>query len=302
MSETSKLIGYAGRTIGREELALVPTPPATATHQPVPHHEIVQALVETLGFRHIGVVHDEYAVSPDGMKMFGVLDLETEMHGARFSIGLRNSHDKSMRLALTCGYRVFVCSNMAFSGDFTPVLAKHSKSFSLVDSISIGVDRMPRNFEPMRKQIEAWRECELTDVAAKLIIYEAFIESELEVPNISSSAFTTTISSHSMKNFSLAQCGACQTRSLRPSKNSTPFHNLSRRPSLVDFSTHDSRASSEDRLWGMTRVCGPPNPNHILMTHCSLGTGKPRRLGISGGKIGQYMGFCHALRLFAADY
>ena len=162
MSETSTLIGYAGRTINREELALVPTPPATATHQPVPHHEIVQALVETLGFRHIGVVHDEYAVSPDGMKMFGVLDLETEMHGARFSIGLRNSHDKTMRLALTCGYRVFVCSNMAFSGDFTPVLAKHSKSFALVDSISVGVDRMQRNFEPMRKQVEAWRATELT--------------------------------------------------------------------------------------------------------------------------------------------
>jgi hypothetical protein len=54
------------------------------------------------------------------MKMFGVLDLETEMHGCRFAIGLRNSHDKSMRLGLTVGYRVFVCSNMAFSGDFTP--------------------------------------------------------------------------------------------------------------------------------------------------------------------------------------
>ena len=182
MSETSTLIGYAGRTINRDELALVPTPPATATHQPVAHHELVQALAETLGFRHIGVVHDEYAVSPDGMKMFGVLDLETEMHGARFSIGLRNSHDKSMRLALTCGYRVFVCSNMAFSGDFTPVLAKHSKSFSLVDAISVGVDRMQRNFEPMRKQVEVWRQAELTDVTAKMIIYEAFIESELEVP------------------------------------------------------------------------------------------------------------------------
>jgi hypothetical protein len=33
-------------------------------------------------------------------------------------------------------------------GDFTPVLAKHSKSFSLVDAISVGVDRMQRNFEP----------------------------------------------------------------------------------------------------------------------------------------------------------
>jgi len=182
MSETSTLIGYKGSTIPREELALVPTPPATNTHRPVPHHEIVQALVETLGFRHIGVVHDEYAVSPDGMKMFGVLDLETEMHGARFAIGLRNSHDKSMRLALTCGYRVFVCSNMAFSGDFTPVLAKHSKSFSLVDVMSVGVDRMQRNFEPMRKQVELWQQLELTEVTAKMIIYQAFIESELDVP------------------------------------------------------------------------------------------------------------------------
>jgi hypothetical protein len=42
----------------------------------------VLALIETLGFRHIGVVHDEYAVSPDGMKMFGVLDLATEMEGS----------------------------------------------------------------------------------------------------------------------------------------------------------------------------------------------------------------------------
>ena len=105
MPETSTLIGYGGRTIGREELMLVPTPPATETHRPIPHHEIVQALIETLGFRHIGVVHDEYAVSLDGMKMFGVLDLATEMSGCRFSIGLRNSHDKSMRLAMTCGYR-----------------------------------------------------------------------------------------------------------------------------------------------------------------------------------------------------
>jgi hypothetical protein len=167
MSETSTLIGYSGRTIGREELALVPTPPATETHRPVPHHEIVQALIETLGFRHIGVVHDEYAVSPDGMKAFGVLDLATEMEGCRFSIGLRNSHDKSMRLAMTCGYRVF---------------AKHSKSFSLIDCIAVGVDRMQRNFEPMRKQVEAWQRSELTDVTAKVVIYEAFVECQLEAP------------------------------------------------------------------------------------------------------------------------
>jgi hypothetical protein len=65
---------------------------------------------------------------------------------------------------------------------FAPVLAKHSKSFSLIDCISVGVDRMQRNFEPIRKQVEAWQKSELTDVTAKVVIYEAFVEGRLEVP------------------------------------------------------------------------------------------------------------------------
>jgi hypothetical protein len=166
----------------RQQLQLVPTPLGTATHRPIPHSEVVESLVETLGFRHIGVVKDEFAISKDGMKMFGVLDLDTGMHGCRFSIGIRNAHDKSMRLAMTVGYRVFVCENMAFSGDFQPVLAKHSKHFSLHNALSIGVDQMQRNFDGMSKQVDIWKESQLTDVAAKLVIYRAFIESDLEVP------------------------------------------------------------------------------------------------------------------------
>ncbi len=68
------------------------------------------------------------------------------------------------------------------SGVFTTVLAKHSKQFSLIDCISVGVDRMQRNFEPMRKQVEAWQKSELTDVTAKVVIYEAFVEGRLEAP------------------------------------------------------------------------------------------------------------------------
>jgi hypothetical protein len=181
MSEIGTLLSYGGK-ITRKELAQVPTPAATATHRPVPHHEIVEALVETLSFRQIGVVREEYATSPDGMKMFGVLDLVAGLEGCRFSIGIRNSHDKSFRLAITAGLRVLVCENMAFSGDFTPVLAKHSKHFSLQDSLAVGVDRMQRNFDPMRRQVEAWREQQLSTSAAKLIIYRAFIEGELGAP------------------------------------------------------------------------------------------------------------------------
>ena len=181
--QQAQLMAHCGSSkITREELKVIPTPSGSATHQPLPHFEIVGALVETLSFRQISVVREEYAVSGDGMKMFGVLDLETTFDGCRFSIGVRNSNDKSMRLALTVGYRVFVCDNMAFQGDFTPVLAKHTKHVNLVDILSIGVDRMQRNFEPMRKQVEAWKQSCLTDEAAKLIIYRAFVEGELDVP------------------------------------------------------------------------------------------------------------------------
>src|ERR1700756_1615579 len=137
MSETQPVLLSQTGKLTRQELALVPAPLGTATHKVIPHHEVINALVDTLSLRHIAPVREEYAVSKDGMKMFGIMELETTFHGCRFAIGIRNAHDKSMRLAMTCGYRVFVCDNMAFSGDFTPVLAKHSKSFSLIDCVSV---------------------------------------------------------------------------------------------------------------------------------------------------------------------
>lgn len=60
-------------------------------------------------------------------------------------------------------------------GVFTPVLAKHSKSSSLIDCVSVGVDRMQRNFVPMRKHVETWQRLELPDVTAKVVLYEAFV-------------------------------------------------------------------------------------------------------------------------------
>jgi hypothetical protein len=68
------------------------------------------------------------------------------------------------------------------SGVFTPVLAKHTKHLSVVDTLSVGVDRMQRNFRPMRKQVEVWKGSRLPDEAAKLIIYRGFVEGELDVP------------------------------------------------------------------------------------------------------------------------
>lgn len=185
LSANSTLIAHCGTSlIKRADLIDLPLPDATRTHKPVAHSEIVNALIETLGFRHIEVVRDEYAVSEDGMRMFGVLDLDYQYHDVRFSIGIRNANDKSMRLAMTIGYRVFVCDNMAFKGDFQPVFAKHSSKLDLIDTLSIGVDKMQRNFDPLKEQLGKWKTHQLTDNDAKLVLYEAFVEGGLEVPNL----------------------------------------------------------------------------------------------------------------------
>lgn len=177
----STLIAHCGaRKVTRDELKEMHLPEATKTHQPLPHFEIVEVLEEALSFRHLRVVKDEYAVSQDGLKMFGVMDLDAAFEGGRFSIGLRNSNDKSMRLALTAGYRVFVCDNMAFSGDFSPLLHKHTSNFNLTDSIAVAVDRIYRGLDSVATQIKEMREYGLTDNDARLIIYRAFVERVLK--------------------------------------------------------------------------------------------------------------------------
>src|ERR1700692_3201876 len=115
MSETSTLIPCGGK-ITRAELANVPMPLATTTHIPIPHLAVVEGLVDTLSRRQIGVVGEEFAISKDGMEMFGVIDLETSFDGCRFAIGIRNANNKRFRLSCTVGLRVFVCHNLAFQG------------------------------------------------------------------------------------------------------------------------------------------------------------------------------------------
>lgn len=168
--------------LARADLASIPAPEPTATHKPIPHIDVVEALVQTLGFRHIGVHAEQYAVSDDGMKLFGVMELSTTFTGCRFALGLRTSNDKSIALGITVGYRVMVCSNLAFYGNYTPVLKKHTKHFDLNSALSLGVDNIQRNFEPMVKSVEAWRAQQVSDVDARMVIYEAFVEGALEVP------------------------------------------------------------------------------------------------------------------------
>jgi len=134
--QQAQLMAHCGSSkITREELKVIPTPEGAQPIKPLPTFEICRGAGRNLelpadlscaggicGFRRR---HED---------VWGLGPLKQTFDGCRFSIGVSEFNDKSMRLALTVGYRVFVCDNMAFQGDFTPVLAKHTKRVNLVTS------------------------------------------------------------------------------------------------------------------------------------------------------------------------
>lgn len=74
---------------------------------------------------------------------------------------------------------------------FTPVLAKHTRSFNLIDSLAVGVERIQRNFELMQRQVvEDWREAQISDERAKLILYAGLWTEAGSAPNARSCALT----------------------------------------------------------------------------------------------------------------
>ena len=173
--------GRTTQKITRAELEFIPVPESTDTFQPIAHRVLVDCLDEALALRCFQIQRSEFAVSPDGMKMFGLLEINAALGDVRFAIGLRNSNDKSMRLGLVAGYKVRICDNMMFQGDFNPLLAKHTKGLDLIEAVSLGVDRIHRGFKPLERAIQTKRLMQITDDDARVLIYQAFLEEKFPI-------------------------------------------------------------------------------------------------------------------------
>jgi hypothetical protein len=120
------LVLHAGANqVSYDDLRAVQTPAATDTHVPVAHHEIVELMRYTLGFYNHEIAEETHAITPDGMRYFGLMTLRSPYGDYADTLGLRNSHDKSLPIGIAFGSRVFVCDNTAFIGDHV-VRRKHT--------------------------------------------------------------------------------------------------------------------------------------------------------------------------------
>jgi hypothetical protein len=176
------LIYANSQLVSRAQLLGIPAPPATPTWRPIPHGDLLTAVDRQLLVRGVRIVKEQFAIQREGARLFAVLDLATEeSNECCAAMGIRTANDRSMALEIAVGMRVFVCDNLAFSGDLIALRRKHTAQFDLSADISRAVDRYLAHLTVFNRALDELRERKLPDDQAKLLIFEAFAAELLPV-------------------------------------------------------------------------------------------------------------------------
>ena len=157
MNEPNLMLHCGANAVEREALSGVVIPKATRSYQPLPYDNFVDMVQDELadfGFRFGTEAH---GLMKDGSKYFGIANLlngsDNEQHA--LVVGLRSSLDKSIAPSIAFGSQVFVCDNLAFTGEIT--ISRKQTTFinndirpmirDAVSKVSIMRDNQNRRFE-----------------------------------------------------------------------------------------------------------------------------------------------------------
>lgn len=156
-----------------EQLLQVKLPTTTSTYEPIPHHEIVDTVLSTAQDSGLTIKRSQFGLNKPGTRMFGVIDLEQTSHpDYRWSIGFRNSHDKSMSAGICAGSRVTVCDNMAFSGEFS-FTKRHLPRNGFLQYVQQSFVSLPQHLENLQKNLQRLKLEGLSEDEARLIVFGA---------------------------------------------------------------------------------------------------------------------------------
>lgn len=153
-----------GKCVGRDELEAIPVPEATESYQPVSHFVLANTLA-TIGqdlLRGYTLTKEQYGLARHGQQMFAIQTYSMENSEMGLSIGFRNSYDKSMAIGIAIGATVFVCDNLALTGEIT-VLKKHTTNVwtALEETVIATLYRSQHNFDRICKDAEVLKSREL---------------------------------------------------------------------------------------------------------------------------------------------
>lgn len=115
--------------VSEAKVLAVPEPKFTPTWHPISHKRLLKHLEAAVRSKKLKIGNRDYSMSQDGTKMFGTWIIKSGNGELEYMLGFRNSINKDFALGLTAGFRVVVCSNMVFKGDFV-VSRKHTSGLT----------------------------------------------------------------------------------------------------------------------------------------------------------------------------
>jgi len=171
--------------IDYDGLRALPPPVCTDTHVPTAHYAVIDMVKYALGFYRHEIVQEDYGVTPDGARFFGVLSLRSEYGDYTDMVGLRSSVDKKFPIGISFGSRVFVCDNLAFSGDHV-IKRKHTPNAKrdLPGLIAEVIEPLHDARAVQQKKYDAYRATEITDRIVDQTIMQLYRKGVINVQRI----------------------------------------------------------------------------------------------------------------------
>lgn len=177
---SSSISSAKSQLVSAAQLEQLPPPPSRGpVHQPIPHWLLAKVLRVEAEERGYDVRREQFALGMRGSALFGVMDLmpqgvvATESERG-LSIGFRNSTNSTLAIKVVAGTRVFVCDNLALSGDLIAVLRRNTVNLDLESALRQGFDKFLKHATTLDIQIARLQATAITDMEAKARVFDIF--------------------------------------------------------------------------------------------------------------------------------
>lgn len=155
------------------------TPEPTDTHHPIAHHSFFELGLQTLHNQGYTINNPKHFLNREGAHYFSMMELyhpDMQTNGSNSTLcALRNSHDKTFSASLAIGSRVFVCDNLAFSGDVT-IARKHTTNIwvDLPEMFEFAVAKIASLQKKQEVRFAEYKRAPLDDATADYLIMESY--------------------------------------------------------------------------------------------------------------------------------
>lgn len=178
---------HAGaHAIDRAALAALPLPKALGPRHVIrPFIEDIELIDTFLDRNGFTIKEEAYGVKTDKdnlpSQFFGAIEIRSKALAGEYlpaepfalTVGVRGSYDQTLPRGLAVGSRVFVCDNLAFSGEVS-VYAKQTTNIGsrIAGLLEAAVGEVPVLANHQAKRFDAYRNYELTKVKGDAILIE----------------------------------------------------------------------------------------------------------------------------------